>query len=481
MTPAHVHPGPAGPGPAELVVGAAVLLVTVGYLAAAGRLRRRGDSWPLIRDASFAAGGLGTVWATLGDPWGGPFTQHVVRHLVVAMMAPLLFVAAHPLTLALRALAPGGVRRRLVAVAHSGAVALLFFPPLAAVLDVGGLWLLYRTELFAATAHRPLLHSAVQVHMAAAGLLFTFAVCGLDPVRRRWSLGVRGATVLAAGTAHAVLARTLYSRPPPGTAFTTADLRLGAQWMYYGGDLAEAGLAVLMGVAWYAGAGRARARRRRRGCEDEVVDRPARGTRRPSQDSRNRRGIMNTTARTPLDGPTRQKRLVIYLNDHLAGATAGVELARRMAQEHRGSPYGETLESLRKEISQDRQALVRLLADLDVPVRHYKTYGAWLGEKAARLKPNGRLLRRSGLALLVELEALRLGAQGKASLWRGLLAASAQDSRLDADRLEELLRRAVRQIKTLDSLHARVATTLLFPANRREPESAPTAETSSPT
>ncbi|MET7733164.1 hypothetical protein ABZT02_17595 [Streptomyces sp. NPDC005402] len=188
---------------------------------------------------------------------------------------------------------------------------------------------------------------------------------------------------------------------------------------------------------------------------------------------------MNTTARTTLDGPTRQKRLAIYLNDHLAGATAGVELARRMTREHRDSPYGETLEGLRKEISQDRQALVRLLADLDVPVRRYKTYGAWLGERAARMKPNGRLLRRSGLALLVEIEALRLGAQGKASLWRGLLAASAQDSRLDADRLEELLRGAVRQIKTLDSLHARAATALLFPAARPEPASTPTTETSS--
>ncbi|MDN3023536.1 hypothetical protein [Streptomyces sp. S.PB5] len=175
---------------------------------------------------------------------------------------------------------------------------------------------------------------------------------------------------------------------------------------------------------------------------------------------------MNTTARISEDGTARQKRLVIYLNDHLAGATAGVELARRTAQEHRRSPFGEALENLRKEISQDRQALVRLLGDLDVPVRRYKVYGAWLGEKAGRAKPNGRLVRRSGLSVLIELEALRLGAQGKAALWRGLLAASAQDTRLDADRLEELLRRAERQIKTLESLHSRAATALLFPTKQ---------------
>ncbi|MFF0014263.1 hypothetical protein [Streptomyces sp. NPDC005374] len=189
---------------------------------------------------------------------------------------------------------------------------------------------------------------------------------------------------------------------------------------------------------------------------------------------------MNMTARASRGGPTRQQRLGIYLNDHLAGATAGVELARRMAHEHRDAPYGETLADLSQEISQDRQALLRVLADLGVPVRRYKAYGAWLGEKAGRVKPNGRLLRRSGLAVVIELEALRLGAQGKAALWRGLLAASAQDSRLDADRLEELLRRAGRQIRTLDPLHARAATTLLFPTAPPEPPSAAAGENSAP-
>ena len=189
---------------------------------------------------------------------------------------------------------------------------------------------------------------------------------------------------------------------------------------------------------------------------------------------------MNTTTQSSQDAGTRQKRLVVYLNDHLAGSTAGVELARRMAGEHRESPFGETLENLRKEVSQDRQALVRLLADLDVPVRRYKVYGAWLAEKAGRAKPNGRLVRRSGLSLLIELEAMRLGVQGKAALWRGLLAASARDARLDADRLEELLRRADRQIKTLDALHARAADALLFPTSPAEPAStAPTGTSAS--
>lgn len=264
MMSAHVHPGPAtAPGLPELVTAVGVLLVVTVYLLAAARLRRRGDAWSWWREVSFTAGGAGMAAAAVGALPGGPFTAHMVRHLVVGMAAPLLLVLARPLTLAVRALAPGAARRGLLALAHSRAAGLLLFPPLAALLDAGGLWLLYRTELFAAVRHEPWLHAAVHAHVMTAGLLFTFAVCQLDPVRRRWNLAVRGTTLLAAGAAHSVLARTLYAAGPPGTAFASADLHTGAQVMYYGGDLAEAALALVVAASWYRATGRARQRRRR--------------------------------------------------------------------------------------------------------------------------------------------------------------------------------------------------------------------------
>ncbi|KDN78451.1 hypothetical protein DF19_38390 [Streptomyces olindensis] len=207
---------------------------------------------------------------------------HAWSGFFLGLAAPLLFVVARPLTLALRALRPGRPRRRLLVLARSRPVGWLVLPPLAALLDVGGLWLLYRTELFATMRHQPLLHGVVHAHMLAAGFVFTFAVCQLDPVRRRWSVAVRGATLLAAGTAHAVLAKTLYASPPPGTDFTPADLHRGAQWMYYGGDVVDAAMAVVLGVGWYAAGGRARARRTRRGAaptgSKTEVDQCSRGT-----------------------------------------------------------------------------------------------------------------------------------------------------------------------------------------------------------
>ncbi len=144
--------------------------------------------------------------------------------------------------------------------------------------------------------------------------------------------------------------------------------------------------------------------------------------------------------------------LGIYLNDHLAGATGGLELVRRSAAAHRGSPAGTTLSRLAEEIEQDRDALREMMAALQVPVRHYKVYSAWAAEKVGRLKLNGHLLERSPLSSLIELEALRLGVEGKASLWRTMRTVAEREPRLDGARIEGLLRRATEQADTLETL-----------------------------
>ncbi|MER7575869.1 hypothetical protein [Streptomyces sp. NPDC126514] len=184
---------------------------------------------------------------------------------------------------------------------------------------------------------------------------------------------------------------------------------------------------------------------------------------------------MSATAPRPGDAPAPQRMLAIYLNDHLAAATGGVELARRMVQEHGESAHGKELRALSAAIAEDRAALLRFMADLDVPPRRYKIYAAWLGEKVGRAKPNGRLLRRSGLTLLVELEAMRLGVQGKILLWRTLHRAAAVDPRLDSEQLLHLLSRAEDQLISLDSLHAKAATAVspLADTQQQAPASAP--------
>lgn len=257
-------PAEHGPGAPEWSAAALALGTAAVYLLAAWWLRRRGDRWPVPRDVSFTAAAAGLVAAALAPMPGGEFTAHMGQHLIIGMAAPLLLVLARPVTLALRVLPAGSVRRSFLAAARSRPVSWFVFPPVAAIIDVGGLWLLYRTGLFAATHDRPWPHAAVHAHVLTAGVLFTFSLCRLDPVRRRCGLPLRAATLVAAGAAHSVLAKTLYATAPPGTAFTGHDLARGAEAMYYGGDLVEIALAAVLAWQWYTATGRHLAHARRR-------------------------------------------------------------------------------------------------------------------------------------------------------------------------------------------------------------------------
>lgn len=251
----HSLPGFVAGMPTALVVAATVCLAAA-YVTGAARLRRRGDMWPYAREWYFVAGSAGLGLAALAPLPGGVFTAHMIQHVIVGMIAPLLLVVGRPVTLILRVLPPNDGRRRLLTVARSRLATVLVFPPLAALLDVGGLWLLYRTHLFTAMQHDMGLHAVVHVHMLVAGVLFTVAVCQLEPLRHRYSMVFRAATLVGVGAAHAVLAKTLYAAPPPGTGFALVDVRTGAETMYYAGDVIEVSLALILALQWYAARGR---------------------------------------------------------------------------------------------------------------------------------------------------------------------------------------------------------------------------------
>ena len=132
------------------------------------------------------------------------------------------------------------------------------------------------------------------------------------------------------------------------------------------------------------------------------------------------------------------KLLGIYLNDHLAGSTVGLELSRRARDSNKGNEYGEVLERVAKEIEEDRETLQRLMKDLGVRRDHPKVAVAWVAEKFGRLKPNGRLISYSPLSRLVEAESLALGIAGKLSLWEALAEVAGEDARLDPEELRRL-------------------------------------------
>ena len=150
-------------------------------------------------------------------------------------------------------------------------------------------------------------------------------------------------------------------------------------------------------------------------------------------------------------------RLSIYLNDHLAAATAGANLARRTAGNNAGTGYGPVLEEVANEIEEDRAALVDVMERLSVSHDRLKTALAWGAERVGRLKLNGRLLGYSPLSRLEEIEALSLGVEGKLALWRALRSTHVSDPRLADIDLEHLIERARSQRRRLERQRVRAA------------------------
>jgi hypothetical protein len=150
-------------------------------------------------------------------------------------------------------------------------------------------------------------------------------------------------------------------------------------------------------------------------------------------------------------------RLSIYLNDHLAGSTAGLDLARRTAANNEGTPYGRVLAEVAVEIAEDREALLDVMARLSVGQDRLKVAGGWALEKLGRLKPNGSLFSYSPLSRLVEIEGVALGVDGKLSLWQSLKVTHGDDARLRGVDLDALIARARSQRRRLERQRQRAA------------------------
>jgi hypothetical protein len=146
-------------------------------------------------------------------------------------------------------------------------------------------------------------------------------------------------------------------------------------------------------------------------------------------------------------------RLAIFLNDHFAGATVGVELARRTSASNREEPdYGTPLARLCEEIEADRTTLAAVMEARGVARDRVKPAAAWVAEKLGRLKPNGQLRGYSPLSRVLELEGLVVGITGKLRLWR--LLAERDEPSLDGFDFAALAERAEAQRQTVEELQA---------------------------
>lgn len=147
---------------------------------------------------------------------------------------------------------------------------------------------------------------------------------------------------------------------------------------------------------------------------------------------------------------TANEQLSTYLNDHLGGASAGVEMARKLHDEIQGEPEAEVLGRLPEEIEEDLQTLRDLIDAVGAANHPLKQAAGWVAEKAHRL---GIAEPRTGsphLSRMLQAETLALGVEGKRCLWLALSEVASAHSQLAAVDLQRLLDRAADQRQRLE-------------------------------
>jgi hypothetical protein len=135
------------------------------------------------------------------------------------------------------------------------------------------------------------------------------------------------------------------------------------------------------------------------------------------------------------------KRLRIYLDDHLALMVGETELIRRCLGSNEGSPLGEFLRQLHKDVAVQKSVAQDIIHRISGKITfdsRLKQGAAWFAEKAGRFKMNGSFLSYSGLSRLVELETLAAAAQERVGFWDNLDAVARHDSRLAAMKCSSL-------------------------------------------
>lgn len=221
------------------------------YLGAVLVSNRKKKRWPLYRVILWIIGVICASLALIGpvaDRSHTDFSAHMVGHLLLGMLAPLFMALAAPMTLVLRTL-PVRLARHLSRILRSWPIHFVHNPLIASVLNVGGLWLLYTTDLFAMMHESMLLHIFIHFHIFLAGYLFTVSIIYIDPTPHQTSYIYRSIVLLIALAAHSILSKYIYAYPPSNVS--TSQAEMGGMIMYYGGDAIEVGLVCILCYQWY--------------------------------------------------------------------------------------------------------------------------------------------------------------------------------------------------------------------------------------
>src|SRR5690606_26536156 len=187
------------------------------YVAAVVRLARRGDKWPIGRTIAWL-GGLAMLFYTTNGALNAYeqylFSVHMLGHMMLTMLIPLVLVLGAPITLALRAVTKRndgswGGREWILWMVQTPYSKFITHPVVAAVLFAGSLWVFYFTPIARWAAEEHVGHQWMIVHFLISGYLFSLSMIGIDPVPYRFPYPLRIATLFATMASHAFFGVTM--------------------------------------------------------------------------------------------------------------------------------------------------------------------------------------------------------------------------------------------------------------------------------
>ncbi|ALO06817.1 Putative integral membrane protein [Streptomyces venezuelae] len=210
------------------------LFFLIGCLAGLGlygwgvaRLRRRGDAWPVSRTVFFTVGVLSialVMCTKLNDYGMVMFSVHMVQHMVISMLSPILLLLGAPVTLALRALPVAdrgsvGPRELLLKLLHSRYMKVITHPGFTIPMFIASLYALYFTPLFDFLMGSKPGHIGMMVHFLMVGVVFFWPIMGVDPGPHRPGYVMRMLELFAGMPFHAFfgIALMMASEPMVGT------------------------------------------------------------------------------------------------------------------------------------------------------------------------------------------------------------------------------------------------------------------------
>jgi cytochrome c oxidase assembly factor CtaG/putative copper export protein len=256
------------------------------YIAGVVRLRRRGDSWPWYRTVLWLLGLALLFWVTNGGVnvyQKYLFSQHMLGHMTLGMMIPVLLVPAAPITLALRAVrkredGSRGVREWLLLIVHSRYFGFLTNPIVSAVIFAGSLWVFYYSAVFRWATVDHVGHEWMVIHFLGAGYLFVSSLIGVDPAPNRAPYPIRLMVLLATMAFHAFFGLALMS----GSGLLLADWYGAMGWgtdalvdqqtgggiAWSVGEIPTVTLAIVVALMWSRSDGRAAKRYDRKAERD---------------------------------------------------------------------------------------------------------------------------------------------------------------------------------------------------------------------